>query len=99
MDASRSFGRIVNIGLGGMKFHYLNWDRSTPEEGELDIYLDGEDILQNIPFRVLPKVQEEKHAQDETVVLRECRVQFKELSKAQQGKLEHFIYHQTAGKA
>jgi c-di-GMP-binding flagellar brake protein YcgR len=97
VNAARSFGRIVDISLGGMKFHYLNWDKSTEMEGELDIYLNGEDILSKLPFKVVPGRQEEESRPDNKVILKPCRVQFKNLNNAQKKKLEHFILEQTSG--
>ncbi len=99
VNAARSFGRIVDISLGGMKFHYLNWDKSTEMEGELDIYLNGEDIMTKVPFKVLPDDQEGATKSAQNVILKQCRIQFKKLNSTQQTELQHFILHQTAGSA
>lgn len=99
VNASKNFGRIVDISLGGMKFHYLNWVANTDLEGKLDIYLNGEDILTDVHFVVLPDATTPKVKRTNKVTLKQCRVQFTQLNNTQKSKLEHFILHQTSGTA
>ena len=53
VNAASNFGKIVNISQGGMAFNYINWDKETSDEGTMDIYLNGQDILTNLPFQIM----------------------------------------------
>ncbi|MEW6594751.1 MAG: hypothetical protein AB1413_07790 [Thermodesulfobacteriota bacterium] len=87
----REFGRIVEIGMGGLRFTYFAQEffaLAPPAEGLL--FSNSDDFLEEIPFVVLA---------DRTLslpfaskyLLRERRVRFGELTASQTRRLERFI--------
>lgn len=98
VNAASNFGKIVNVSMGGLCFQYINWHEDTQETGELDIYLNGQDMLNSIPFQILPAPSAKQQAEGQ-FLLKECRVKFDNLSQIQKTKLEHFILQSQAGDA
>lgn len=86
-------GRLTDIHKDGLKFHYIARKEPPQKSFEIDIFLtDGDFYLEKVPC--------EKVADIETLgtpSIRQCTVQFGELSPDQKSQLEYFIQNHTTG--
>ncbi len=92
-------GQVTNIGMGGLAFTYLMDDGKPPDlSSQLDIFLASQDFyLDKVPFETISDFQADA-IPFSSVSMRDCSVQFGELTAYQSGRLKYFIKKHTAGK-
>lgn len=86
------FGKIVNIGMGGMLFTYVGKDHSAkiyPLNGT--IFSRDDDYLLELPFKTLLDTKCYHHSSTGSTNIRERVVVFGDLLSDQVEKLEQFI--------
>lgn len=92
-------GSIVNIGMGGLTFLYTDiaTGGQPMESSELDIILlDSEFRLEKVPFQSLKELELHKTTIGlRTLTMKQCDVQFGDLTPQQMSQLEHFLQNYT----
>jgi hypothetical protein len=90
-------GQIVDIGKDGLEFRYMAGKEPSGQSFELDIFLsDGDFYLEKVPCKTVSdvKTHESPYA---PLNMRQCAVQYGELSPRQVSQLEYFIKNYTSG--
>ena len=92
-------GQVKNIGMDGLAFTYLIDDGKPPDQSsQLDIFLASQDFhLDNVPFETISDFQADA-IPFSSVSMRDCGVQFGELTLDQKFELESFIQNHTLGE-
>jgi hypothetical protein len=91
-------GQIVDIDKDGLEFRYMAGKAPSGKSFELDIFLsDGDFYLEKVPCKTVSDVK--THASPYAPLnMRQCAVQFVELSPDQRSQLEYFIRNCTPGE-
>lgn len=93
---SKKTGMIVDIGMNGLSFRYVDRKRWPDSSQELDIVLGDYDFyLSRIPYEVVTDVITTTDIPDSTFIVKLCGVKFGDLSDIQLMKLKSFIEHNT----
>ncbi|MBW2174200.1 MAG: PilZ domain-containing protein [Deltaproteobacteria bacterium] len=91
-------GQTLNISVGGMAFTYMVNGKPPMQSSILNIFsADRTFHLRDVPFRIISDI-----ARDgipfSALMMRECTVQFEDLTFHQKNELEYFIQNQTKGE-
>jgi len=90
-------GKIDNISMGGMMFHYVANKTQVSEVLALDILLaDCGFYLANIPYKTLTDAVIPDDLPDDPIEMRQVRLQFQKLNTTQQAKLKELISNHGA---
>jgi len=90
-------GKIDNISMGGLMFHYVDSKAQISETFELDIVLaDCGFYLANLPYKTITDVVLPEDDPGDPIEMRQICLQFKKLSVNQQAKLQGFIFNHGA---
>ncbi len=85
-------GLIVDIGLGGLSFRYIDRKEWPQETNNLDIVFGDNDFrLTNVPYRVVSDSITDHDFSNDKMVVKRRSVEFGDLSAGQILKLQHFI--------
>ena len=85
-------GKIDNISMGGLMFHYVDSKTQLSEALVLDILLaDCGFYLANMPFKTITDVVIPDEISSDAVELRQVRLQFQKMNTIQQARLKEFI--------
>lgn len=89
-------GLITDISLDGLAYRYVDRKRWPEESYCLDIVLDEEDFrLRRLPFTIVNECVAAHDCPDRTLIVKERRIQFLDLTPAQRARLEYFINNHT----
>ena len=92
-------GRLRNISVDGLAFRYLGSDEKL-SGSYVDMFMtDGDFYLGKLPIRIISDCRVISETSSGAVTLKECWVEFKELTPQQKTKLEEFIEKYTVGEA
>ena len=87
-------GQIIDIGLGGLSFRYIDTEVETPTSKELLILLNKPRFfLENLPYRTVTDKELPNEFIFSAVSVRRMGVEFGDLSDAQRTQLEDFILY------
>ena len=90
-------GRITEISMSGLSFHYVARKQRLPETDRLDIVVDDEEYrLGNLPYTTISEEETANACPDDTLVTMKRSVRFQRLTQDQQEELRHFISRYTA---
>jgi len=90
-------GKIDNISMGGLMFHYVDSKTQLSEALALDILLaDCGFYLANIPYKSLADVLIPEDPPGDPIEMRKVRLQFQKLNANQQAKLKDLIFNHCA---
>jgi hypothetical protein len=93
------FGRIVNLSMGGILFHYINVEERFNASLVLDILVaDSGFYLENLAFKNISDIEIEDDFVINSFKMRLNRVQFEGLEPAVIMKLKYFIENYTVYK-
>ena len=85
-------GKIDNISMGGLMFHYADSEEQSNQGLVLDILLaDCGFYLANIPFKTITDVVIPDEVFSDAIEIRQVCLQFLKLNAFQQARLEDFI--------
>ena len=86
-----TFGKVINIGMGGMLFTY-SADKICPDSSSSDCIVFGccEHFLEKIPFKTISDTSLSVSLNEEPS-LRQCRILFGDLTQSQIDALENFM--------
>ena len=90
-------GKIDNISMGGLMFHYADSEDQSNQGLVLDILLaDCGFYLADIPFKTITDVVIPDEISSDAIKIRQVRLQFQQLNAIQQARLKNFILnHRT----
>ena len=92
-------GRLIDIGMDGLTFEYVSIKKPSKMESELDIAMTNNAVsLRNVPCKILSDFEVED-VPSNPLSIRQCRVQFRDLTQHQISKLGDFIHNHTVGEA
>jgi hypothetical protein len=93
------FGRIDNISMGGLSFHYISGEKQSDQLLVLDILVaESGFYLENLMFRNISDFEMDDEFAINSFKIRLNRVQFQGLEPAAIIKLKHFVEHYNANK-
>ena len=93
------FGRINDISMGGLSFHYITGEERSVPSLVLDILVaESGFYLKDLTFKNISDVEIEDQFAINTFKLRLNRVQFEGLELAAMMKLKHFVENFSASK-
>ena len=85
-------GKIDNISMGGLMFNHVDSKAQLSKALVLDILLaDCGFYLANLPYKIITDVAIPEDVPDESIEMRQVRLQFQKLSAYQQARLKDFI--------
>ena len=85
-------GKIDNISMGGLMFHYADSEEQSNQGLVLDILLaDCGFYLADIPFKTITDVVIPDEISSDAIEIRQVRLQFQQLNAIQQARLKNFI--------
>lgn len=92
-------GRLIDIGMDGLAFAYLDIEKRPRKSLELDIFSkDGDFYLQTIPCETISDLKAYESPFG-PIIMRKCTVRFGDLTPDQKAQLEKFIQDHTIGEA
>lgn len=86
-----NMGEIVDISIGGVLFHYLEFTKSANERSDFVVCSDDGCCLDGFPCRIVSDKLLASESSLSQIVTRQRRVMFDLLSKDQQDLLYDFI--------
>ena len=89
--------RIVNVSKGGMAVRYVDQDNWLGEADKIDIFVNSGFCINGIPIQCVRDFNIDDHVSFSIMPERQCSLQFKDLSPAQESLLDEFIMKYTAG--
>jgi hypothetical protein len=88
-------GRLIDIHMDGLEFHYMARKELSDRSFEIDIFLtDGDFYLEKVPCETLADMKTRRSGYT-PFTMRQCTVQFGDLSPDQRTQLEYFIRKYT----
>ena len=91
-------GRVIDIGMAGLAFAYLDTQKRPTRSFELDIFSKhGDFYLQTIPCETILDLKA-YGSPFGPIIMRKCTVQFGDLTPRQISQLEQFIQDHTTGE-
>jgi hypothetical protein len=92
-------GPLIDISMDGLTFEYVSIKQPSKMESELDIaMINSAFSLRNVPCKMLSDFKVED-VPSNPLSIRQCRVQFRDLTQHQISKLGDFIHNHTVGEA
>lgn len=96
---STIMGQIVNIGRGGLCFRYIVHREQAFESVATHIFVgDNGFYLEKMPYKIVEDEQVDNGSSFSSIVMRQRRVQFSNLSSNQLAQLDYFLFNRTTGK-
>jgi hypothetical protein len=93
-------GQIEHVGIDGLEFSYATSEGPLDAPFELDIFLAGTAFyLYKVPFQTVSDAETVNETPFPSLPIRQCAVQFGELTTNQRSQLEYFIQNYTTGEA
>ena len=100
MPLSNKLGQIIDLGKGGLSFHYIHVDDGSNEGSELDIFVSNKEFyLPKLPVKNVSDVRVPNKIPNNPIVIRRHGVQFKELTPEQTSMLDSFMHRYTTEEA
>jgi len=84
-------GPIVDIGMGGLAFHYLDSGAPLDEGTQLNIWSNERLIISDIPFRVCSNQKTHRPMTDPRNGVKRCSVCFHDMDAPRTSQLQSFI--------
>ncbi|VFQ44718.1 PilZ domain-containing protein [Desulfoluna butyratoxydans] len=95
--ASSKVGPIVDISMDGLCFRYIVHAEQPKEPVETHIYVgDNGFYLEKMPYETVEDVEIDNPSSLSSIIMRQRRVRFVDLSANQKAQLQYFIAHRTS---
>jgi len=92
-------GQIIDISTGGLAFRYVASEERSKESFQLSILLtDGSFCFDKIPFQAVWDTPMPREFSFGDITLRQCGVQFGELTHSQKLDLQYFMGRYSIGE-
>jgi len=96
MPLSNKLGQIIDLGKGGLSFHYIHVDDGINDGSELDIFVSNKEFyLPKLPVQKVSDVLVPNKIPNNPIVIRRHGVRFQELTPDQIYELDAFIQRYT----
>jgi hypothetical protein len=96
---STIMGQIVDISRGGLCFKYIVHREQAFESVATHIFVgDNGYYLEKMPYKIVEDEQVESGSPFSSIIMRQRRVQFSNLTPNQLAQLDSFLYNRTTGK-
>lgn len=97
---STIMGQIVNISRGGLCFRYIVHREQAFESVATHIFVgDNGFYLEKMPYRIVEDEPVDKGSSFSSIMMRQRRVQFTNLTPNQLAQLDYFLFNRTRGKS
>jgi len=91
--------QIVDIGRGGLAFHYIGDEGRFNQSDCLDIYSAEEQFyLKKVRFTTISDVELPRELSWSPITMRRCGIEFDNLTTTQASQVEDFLTHHTKGE-
>ena len=95
----KKVGRIIDIGMDGLRFRYLASEELSDKSFEVDMFLSNTDFyLERVPCEMISEAKIPRSPFG-SLSIRKCSVQFGELTPNQMSQLEYFIQNHATEEA
>ena len=95
--ASSKVGPIVDISMAGLCFRYIVHEEQPNEPVETHVYVgDNGFYLEKMPYTTVEDVEIDNSSNLSTIIMRQRRLQFLNLTANQKAQLKYFIAHRTS---
>ena len=89
-------GQIMDIGSGGLAFRYVASEERTNGSTSLNILLTNRSFcMEKVPFKITRDFPIPNEFSFGSITMRQCAVQFQDMTGNQKSDLEHFICNHT----
>ncbi|HKK12493.1 MAG TPA: PilZ domain-containing protein [Flavobacteriaceae bacterium] len=96
-SGSLQLGRIINIGKGGLAFFYVETQKPINASSKMDIFWANDGFcLAKIPFKIVSDIYLNGKISDHSIKLRQCGVEFEQLTHFQGSTIDYFIGNYTS---
>lgn len=96
---STIMGQIVDISRGGLCFRYIVHREQAMESVATHIFVgDNGFYLEKMPYRIVEDEPLENSSSFFSLMMRQRRVQFSNLTPNQLAQLDYFLFNRTRGK-
>jgi hypothetical protein len=94
---SSILGQMIDIGMGGLSFRYIECHESPGYSNELVILVASHHyFLDRVPFKTVSDVEIENNISFSSIRMRRCSVEFDRLNLEQARSIQNFIIKHTA---
>ena len=95
---STIMGQIMNISRGGLCFRYIVHREQVFESVATHIFVgDNGFYLEKMPYRIVEDEPIGSTSSFSSIVMRQRRIQFSDLSPNQLAQLDYFLFNRTTG--
>ena len=93
---SNILGQMIDIGMGGLSFRYIESHEPPGYSNELVILLAGQSFfLDRVPFKTVSDIEIENNVSFSSIQMRRCSVEFGGLDLEQAASIQQFIMKHT----
>ena len=93
-------GQMIDIGMGGLSFRYIECHEPPGYSDELVILMASQHFfLDKVPFKAVSDIEIENNISFSSIKMRRCSVEFGHLNLQQAASIENFILKHTATTA
>ena len=90
-------GQMIDIGMGGLSFRYIESHEPPGRSNELVILVASQSFfLDKVPFKTVSDIEIENNISFSSIQMRRCSVEFVRLSLQQAALIQNFIIKHTA---
>jgi hypothetical protein len=94
---SNILGQMIDIGMGGLSFRYIESHEPPGYSDELVILVTRQHFfLDRVPFKVVSDIEIENNISFSSIQMRRCSVEFVRLNLQQAVSIQNFIMRHTA---
>jgi len=94
---SNILGQMIDIGMGGLSFQYIESHEPPGYSNELVILIAGQRFfLDKVTFKFISDIEIENNISFSSIQMRRCSVEFVRLSLEQAASIQNFILKHTA---
>jgi hypothetical protein len=94
---SNILGQMIDIGMGGLSFQYIESQEPPGYSNELVILVASQRFfLDKVPFKTVSDIEIENNISFSSIQMRRCSVEFMRLSLEQAASIQDFIIKHTA---
>jgi hypothetical protein len=94
---SNILGQMIDIGMGGLSFRYIESQEPPGDSKELVILVASQNFfLDKVPFITVSDIEIENNISFSSIQMRRCSVEFVGLNLEQAASIQNFIMKHTA---
>lgn len=99
VNHNSKLGQIKDISISGLSFHYIDDHDHSDEAQELKIILGDYGLyMDKVPFKKIADFEINSEYSFSSIKMRQISLEFGELTREQQHRLDNFIRNHTVGE-